>query len=161
VILVNLHGLHQRVFLVTLYGSLLRVRARLPTQRPLLTSSATYMTLAPLLQYCLNPRCVHTSSTSPTNPLHGVLVQVACAAPALPETFNLRGLDSSPPVQLPACTQRDNARDAGSLVQPVLFLTYWSRVPARPPTHPEPISLHDCCLSLPFQLPAPHLEGQC
>jgi len=50
-----------------------------------------------------------------------------------PESFSLRGLGSSPPVQLPVCTRRGKARDAGSLVQPVLFTAYWSRVPARPP----------------------------
>jgi len=71
--------------------------------------------------------------TSPTNPLHGVLVQVACVSPAHSEPFSLRGLGSSPPVQLPVCTRRDNTRDTGSLVQPVLCTAYWSRVPARPP----------------------------
>jgi len=46
--LVNLHGLHQRVFLVNLHGSPWRVRARLPARHPLLASSATYTALAPL-----------------------------------------------------------------------------------------------------------------
>ena len=64
--------------------------------------------------------------TSPTSPLHRVLVQITCAVPVHPEPFNLRGLGSSPPVQLPTCTRRDNARYAGSLVQPVLCTTYWS-----------------------------------
>ena len=96
-----------------------------------------------------------------TNPLHGELVQTACAASARPEPFNLRSLSSSPPVQLPTCTRRDNSRDVGSLVQPVLCTTYWFRVPARPPTHPESLSLRDCGSSLPFQFPAPHPEGRC
>ena len=76
----------------------------------------------------------YANRTSPTNPLRGVLIQVACAEPAHPdESFNLCGLSgSSPPVQLPVCTRRGNARDAGSLVQPVLCTAYWSRVPARP-----------------------------
>jgi len=127
-------------------------RAQRPT-RPWLLSYGTVSTILHV--------CVDTSRTSPTSPLHGVLVQVACAAPAHPEPFSLRGLGSSPPVQLPACTRRDNARDAGSLVRPVLCTAYWSRVPARPPAHPEPISLRDCGSSLPFQLPAPHSEGRC
>ena len=77
--------------------------------------------------------CVDTSRTSLTSPLHGVLVQVACAAPTHPEPFSLCGLGSSPPVQLPECT-RDNARDAGSLVQPVLCTAYWlSHVSDQPP----------------------------
>ena len=52
--LVNLHGLHQRVLLVTLHGSPWRVRARLPARHPVLASSATYTALAPLLLHCLN-----------------------------------------------------------------------------------------------------------
>ena len=73
--------------------------------------------------------------TSLTSPLHVVLVQAACVAPAHPEPFSLHGLGSFPPVQLPACTQRDNARDAGSLVQPVLCTAYWSsHVSYQPPT---------------------------
>jgi len=99
--------------------------------------------------------------TSPTSPIHRVLVQVACVAPAHPEPLSLRDLGSSRPVQLPACTLRDNSREAGSLVQPVLYTAYWSRVPSWPPAHPESISLRDCGSSLPFQLPAPHLEGWC
>ena len=51
--LVNLHGLHQRVLLVTLHGSPQRVRARLPARHPLLASSATYTALAPLLRHYL------------------------------------------------------------------------------------------------------------
>jgi len=52
--LVNLHGLHQRVLLVTLHGSPRRVRTRLPARHPLLASSATYAALAPLLRHCLD-----------------------------------------------------------------------------------------------------------
>jgi len=45
----------------------------------------------------------HTGGrTSVTSPLHGVLIQAACAAPAHPEPFSLRGLGSSLPFQLPA-----------------------------------------------------------
>ena len=161
--LVNLHGLHQRVLLATLHGSPWRVRVRLPAWHPLLASSATYTTLTPLLRHCLTilHGCVDTSRTSPTSPLRGVLVQVACAEPAPPDPFSVRGLGSSPPVQLPVYTRRGNTRDVGSLVQPVLCTAYWFRVPARPPAHPESMSLRDCGSSLPFQLPAPHSEGRC
>ena len=125
--LVNLLSLHQRVLIVTLHGSPQRVRARLPVQHSLLASSATYMALT------IVHECVDASCTSPTSPLRGVLVQVTGEAPFHPEPFSLRGRGSSPPVQLPVCTQRGNARDAGSLVQPVLCMTYWSRVSVRPP----------------------------
>jgi len=161
--LVNLHGLHQRVLLVTLHGSQRRVRARLPARHPLLASSAACTALVPLLRHCLDHPArlrryeSHVSDQPPTR----ILVQAACAAPAHPEPFSLRGLGSSPPVHLPACTQRDNVRDAGSLVQPVLCTAYWFRVPARPPAHPESMSLRDCGSSLPFQLPSPHPEGRC
>ena len=56
--------------------------------------------------------------TSLTSPLHGVLVQAAYAAPAHPEPFSLHGLDSSPPIQLPACTRRDNVRHSDSWIFP-------------------------------------------
>jgi len=163
---VNLHGLHQRVSLVTLHGSPRRVRARMPVRRPPGCSSRVQQpTLLWLLSYStvltILYGCVDKSHTSPTSPLYRVLVQVACAAPAHPEPFSLCDLGSSPPVQLPACTWRDNARDAGSLVQLVLCTAYWSRVPVRPPAHPEPIRLRDCGSSLPFQLPAPQSEGWC
>jgi len=185
---VNLHGLHQRVLLVTLHGSPRRVRTRLPARYPLLAITATHMTLDPLLRHCLDhpaplrqyeshvsdqpptrstgPGCLRGTCPSwalqptrpwllssrptpcmyqegqcsrywvarPTSslhgilvdarlrpaPLHGVLVQVVCAAPAHPEPFSLHDLGYSPPVQLPTCTRRDNARDVGSLIQPVL-----------------------------------------
>ena len=155
--LVNLHSLNQRVLLVTLHRSPRSVRARLPARHPLLASSATYTALAPLLLHCLDhPAWLrrYESHVSNQPPTPGVLVQVACAAPAHPEPFSLRGLGSSPPIQLPACTRRDNARDAGSLVQPVLCTAYWSRVPARSPAHPESISLRDC-VSSESSLPAP------
>ena len=125
--LVNLHGLHQRVLLVTLHGSPRRVRARLPARHPLLASQrptrlwlVSYGTVSTILD-----GCVDTSRTSLTIPLHGELAQTACAPPAHHEPFTLRGLGSSPPIQLPTCTRRNNARDAGSLVQPVLYTAYY------------------------------------
>ena len=79
--------------------------------------------------------------TSPTNPLYGVLVQVACMAPAHPKPLNLRGLGSSPPV--------DKARDTGSLIQPVLWTAYWlSHVSDQTPTRSTgPGCLHGTCPS--------------
>ena len=148
--LANLHSLHQRVLLATLRGSQRRVRARVlrgahssRAQRPTRPWFLSCGSVSTILH-----GCVDTSRTSPTSPLHGALVQVVCATPAHPEPFSLSGLGSSPPVQLPTCTRRGNARDAGSLVQPVLCTKYWP-------------SLRDCGSSLPFQLPAPHLQGQC
>ena len=129
----------------------------MPARHPLLASSATYTALAPLLRHCLDhpARVRQYESHVSDQTLQGVLVQVACAAPAHPEPFSLRSLGSSLPVQLPACTRRDNARDAGSLAQPVLCTAYWSRVPARPPAHPASISRLWLISSLPAPCPAP------
>jgi len=124
--LVNLHGLH-RVLLVTLHGSPWRVRVRLPAQHPLLASSATYMAPTPLLRHCLDhPGRLrryesHVSDQPPTRRTCPDCLR----ATRHHEPFTLRGLGSSPPIQLPTCTRRNNARDAGSLVQPVLYTAYY------------------------------------
>ena len=109
-------------------------------QRPARPCLLSYGTVSTILH-----GCVDTS-------LHGVLVQVACAAPVHPEPFSLRGLGSSPLVQLPTCTQRDNTRDAGSLVQPVLCKAYWSSNRTSRPRHCCPPILKSV-LSLPWRRP--------